>query len=92
MLAGDLSGYTELHVRATCNSEQEAWQAIPRVKAEDDHRPPLQKQLEEKWEKTERRWDYLRMIPRVGFAVALVVALTWLLITVVHWFWQHPLF
>jgi hypothetical protein len=80
------------HVRATCDSEQEAWQAIPSLKAEDDHRMKLEKQRYQEWEKTQHRWDYLRVGVRGVLLVGLVVAATWLIITIIHWFWQHPLF
>ncbi len=83
-------------VRATCNSEQDAWQAIPGVQAEDERRMKADKQRYEEWERTERRREYFLAIPRVTFVitacVGLVVALIWLLVTLVHWFWQHPLF
>jgi hypothetical protein len=90
-LAEDLSSYERVHVRATCDSEQAAWQAIPRVKVEDDQWLERHNRKQE-WQKTQLRWDNVRRISRVPLVVALALGLIWLLITVVHWFWEHPLF
>jgi hypothetical protein len=91
-LADFLSFSEEETVRAICESEQAAWQTIPRLNAEDHKRLALNKRQREEWEKTQRRWDPFRRVLKVVFAVALVSGLAWLLITVVQWFWEHPLF
>jgi hypothetical protein len=91
-LAEFLSFSEEDKVRATCESEQVAWQAIPRIKAEDDEQLALYKQQQEEWKKTQRRADRVGWTLKVVIAVASASGLVWLLITVVHWFWEHPLF
>jgi len=83
-------------VRETFDSEQAAWQAIPRIKTEGEQRLAQINREQMEWAKTERQWDYVRTLFRVGAVVGVVVPLAsaaiWLLITVVHWFWAHPLF
>jgi hypothetical protein len=91
-LADFLSPSEEDRVLATCDSEQEAWQAIPRIRAEAEQRLAQFNREEIERRQKERRWDHISSLFRVGFIVAVAVGLIWLLITVVHWFWQHPLF
>jgi hypothetical protein len=42
--------------------------------------------------KTRRREDRIAMIVQAGLAVAGGLGLIWLLITIVRWLWEHPLF
>ena len=79
-------------VLTTCDSEPEAWQAIPKIRAEAEQRFAQFNREEIERRKNERRWDLISSRFRVGVMIAVAVGLIWLLITVVHWFWQHPLF
>jgi hypothetical protein len=80
------------NVLLSCESEQEAWQEIPRIKAEAEQRLAQLRLEEMERRKTERRWDRISSVFRVGVLIAGAVVLIWLCITVVRWFWQHPLF
>jgi hypothetical protein len=79
-------------VRATCDSERAAWQAIPRIVEEDRQRAAADEQQRREWANTERRNEGIRQMLRLTAMVALVAGAIWLLVTVIHWFWVHPLF
>jgi hypothetical protein len=79
-------------VRATCDSERAAWQAIPAIVEEDRQRTAAYEQQRREWANTERRNEVIRQMLRLAAMVALVAGAIWLLVTVVHWFWVHPLF
>ena len=79
-------------VRATFDSEKTAWQAIPGIVAEDRQREAAQEQRQREWANTERRRESIRRVFGFAAMVALIVGVIWLLVTVVHYFWVHPLF
>jgi hypothetical protein len=90
--AGDLSSSERDQARATCDSEQDAWQAIPRIKAEDDEILARRNREEMEWRRDQHRWEGVSRIFRLVFVGPLILVLTWLLVSVVRWFWAHPLF
>lgn len=78
--------------RATCDSEQAGWQAIPGIVEEDRQRTAAHEKQQREWANTERRNDSLRRVLAPVAIVVLIGGAIWLLVTVVHWFWVHPLF
>jgi len=79
-------------VLATCESERAAWQAIPGIVEEDRQRAAAYEQQRQELANTERRNKGIHQVLRLAAMVALVAGAIWLLVTVVHWFWVHPLF
>lgn len=79
-------------VRATCDSERAAWQEIPGIVEEDRQRAAESEQQRREWANKERRKEGIRQVRRLAAMVALFAGAIWLLVTVVHWFWVHPLF
>lgn len=79
-------------VRATCDSEKAAWQAIPGIVEEDHQREAAYEQRQKEWANTERRSEGVRRVLGFVAMVALIAGTVWLLVTVVRWFWVHPLF
>lgn len=91
-LADFLSFSEQDHVVATCGTEQEAWQAIPRIRAEAEQRLAQFNREEMERRKSERRRDLMNSRLQGVAMIVGAVGVIWLLITVVRWFWQHPLF
>src|SRR6266853_124667 len=79
-------------VLATCESERAAWQAIPGIVEEDRQRAAAYEQQRQELANTARRNKGIHQVLRLAAMVALVAGAIWLLVTVVHWFWVHPLF
>ena len=79
-------------VRATSDSEQAAWQVIPGIVEEDRQRAAAYEQQQREWANTERRNEGVRRVLRSVAMVALIAGAVWLLVTLVRWFWVHPLF
>ena len=79
-------------VRATCDSEKAAWQAIPGIVEEDHQREAAYEQRQKEWANTERRSEGVRRVLGFVAMVALIAGTVWVLVTVVRWFWVHPLF
>jgi len=79
-------------VRATCDSERAAWEAIPGIVEGDRKQAAAYEEQQREWANRERRSERIRQVLRPAAAVALVAGAIWLLVTVVHWFWVHPLF
>jgi len=74
MPAEDLSGYQEAHIRGTYSSEPEAWQAIPKIQAEDEQKyEKYEENLRRESEREQRRRTWLR---RGVVVIGLVAALT----------------
>jgi len=80
------------NVRATCDSERAAWQAIPKLLEDDRQRSAAYEQQRREWAKTERRNESLRQAFRIAVMVGLIVVTVWLVVTFIRWFWVHPLF
>ena len=91
-LADFLSFSEQDNVVATCGTEQEAWQAIPRIRAEAEQRLAQFNREEMERRKSERRRDLMNSRLQGVAMIVGAVGVIWLLITVVRWFWQHPLF
>ncbi len=73
-LAEDLSGYQETHVKGTYSSEPEAWQAIPKIQAEDERKyEECERNLRREREREQRRRTWLR---RGVVVIVLIAALT----------------
>lgn len=79
-------------VHATCESEEAAWKAIAGITEEDRRRAAAHEQQQREWANAERRKERTGVLFRPIALVAAVVGGIWLLVTVVHWFWVHPLF
>ena len=79
-------------VPVTCDSERAAWQAIPEIVEEERQRAAAYEQQQREWENTERRNEGIRRVLRFAAMVVSIAGAIWLLVTVVHWFWVHPLF
>jgi len=79
-------------VRATCDSETAAWHAIPGIVEEDRRREAAYEQQQREWRDTERRKESRGRVLQPAIMVALIAGAIWLLVTVVHYFWVHPLF
>jgi len=79
-------------VRATCDSEISAWQAIPGIVEEDRQREAAYEQQQREWRDTQRRNESTGRVLRSAVMVVSIAGAIWLLVTVVHYFWVHPLF
>lgn len=79
-------------VAITCDSERAAWQAIPEIVEEERQRAAAYEQQQREWKNTERRNEGIRRVLRLAAIVVSIAGAIWLLVTVVHWFWVHPLF
>lgn len=79
-------------VRATYDSERAAWQAIPLIAEREREQTAKYEQQRREWENTEQRKEGIREVLRLAAVVCLLVGSIWLIITVVRWFWLHPLF
>lgn len=79
-------------VRATCDSEKTAWQAIPGIVEGDRQRVAAYEQQRRDSANTECRNEGIRRVLRLAAMIALIAGTIWLLVTVVHWFWVHPWF
>jgi hypothetical protein len=79
-------------VRATCDSETAAWLAIPGIVAAGRQQAAAEEQRVREWRDTERRNVKTGRVIRFAVMVVSVAGTIWLLITIVHWFWVHPLF
>jgi hypothetical protein len=78
--------------RATSDSEQAAWQAIAGIVEKDRQQTAAYEQERREWAKTESRNEGARRVLGTAAMIILVVGAVWLTVTVVHWFWVHPLF
>jgi hypothetical protein len=79
-------------VRATCDSERAAWQAILEIVEEERQRAAAYEQQQRERENIERRNEGIRRVLRFAAMVVSIAGAIWLLVTVIHWFWVHPLF
>lgn len=79
-------------VRATCESETAAWQTIPGILEEDRKREAAYEQQQREWRKAEQRNESRGRVFWFVVMVASIAGAVWLLVTVVHYFWEHPLF
>jgi hypothetical protein len=79
-------------VRATCDSERAAWQEIPGILEKDRQRATESEQKRREWATKERREESIRQVLQLAAMCAVFAGVIWLLVTVVHWFWVHPLF
>jgi hypothetical protein len=79
-------------VRATCESETAAWQTIPGIVEEDRKREAAYEQQQRERRKAEQRNESRGRVFWFVVMVASIVGAVWLLVTVVHYFWAHPLF
>jgi hypothetical protein len=79
-------------VRATCESETAAWQAIPGIVEEDRQREAAYEKQQRERRDAQRRNESTGRMLRFVLMVASIAGVVWLLVTVVHYFWVHPLF
>jgi hypothetical protein len=79
-------------VRATSDSEKTAWQAIPGIVEQDSQRVIAYEQQRQGSAITERRNAVVRQVLRFAAMIVLIAGTIWLLVTVLHWLWVHPLF